>query len=285
MNASMGRVVDCFYPGLSFPSISTTGTECALDCKHCSRRYLQGMIPATKPDELLALAEGLAGRGAEGFLLSGGADPRGKVCLAGFEDAIRQIKFDTGLKINAHIGLASDVDIRTLIAAGVDAFSVDLYGSKETISEVLGLPFGPEDYFRVLKTLVDEGAPIVAPHICVGIDGGRLKGEFAALERLGKFSPDRLVLISLVPTKGTAYERVKPPAASDLLAVVDKARAEMPDTTLLLGCMRSRLDRSWEAEAVRRGVQGVVLPSVATVETLRSEGYRFRTRAHCCALM
>jgi uncharacterized radical SAM superfamily protein len=282
---SMGRAVDCFYPGLSFPSISTTGTECALDCKHCSRRYLQGMVPATSPDELLALAEGLAGRGAEGFLLSGGADPRGKVRLAGFEDAIRQIKSDTGLKINAHIGLASDTEIRTLIAAGVDAFSVDLYGSKETISEVLGLPFGPEDYFRVFESLVDEGAPIVAPHVCVGIDGGRLKGEFAALERLGKSSPDRLVLISLVPTKGTAYERVRPPAASDLLAVVNKARAEMPDTKLLLGCMRSRLDRSWEAEAVRRGVQGVVLPSVATVETLRSEGYRIRMRAHCCALM
>lgn len=281
----MGRDVGCFYPGLSFPSISTTGTDCALNCRHCARRYLQGMVPARTPDELVSLAEALANRGAEGFLLSGGSDASGKVRLTEFENAIRQIKSTTSLRINAHIGLASDGDISALIAAGIDAFSVDLYGSRRTIAGVLGLPYGPEDYFRVFEGLVREGAPIVAPHICVGIDGGMLKGEFAALDRLSKASPDRLVLISLIPTRGTAFERVSPPGASDMLAVVDKARAAMPDTKILLGCMRSKLDRSWEAEAVRRGVDGIVLPSQATTDTLRSEGFAIRRRGHCCALI
>lgn len=280
----MGRIVDCFYPGLSFPSISTTGTDCALDCRHCSGRHLQGMMPARTPDELLSLAETLADSGAEGFLLSGGSDASGKVRLTEFEDAIRQVKSTTSLKINAHIGLADDSDIGTLVSAGIDAFSIDLYGSRETIASVLGLPHGPEDYFRVFETLVRKGAPIVAPHICVGIDGGRLKGEFAALDRLGKLGPDRLVLISLIPTRGTALERVSPPGASDILAVIDKARTVMPDTRILLGCMRSKLDRSWEAEAVRRGVDGIVLPSRATTDTLRSEGFGVRRRGHCCAL-
>jgi uncharacterized radical SAM superfamily protein len=282
---SMGRAVDCFYPGLSFPSISTTGTSCALNCKHCSRRYLQGMIPASTPEELVLLAEGLADRGAEGFLLSGGADASGKVPLAGFGEALSQIKSSTRLKINAHVGLASDADIRSLVAAGIDAFSVDLYGSRETIAGVLGLPFGPEDYFRVFESLVREGAPIVAPHICVGIDGGRLKGEFAAIERLGRADPDRLVLISFIPTKGTPYGHLSPPSPSDLLTVIDKARETMPATRLLLGCMRSKRDRSWEAEAVRRGVEGIVLPSVSTLEKLRSEEFEIRRRTHCCALV
>jgi hypothetical protein len=48
--------------------------------------------------------------------------------------------------------------------------------------------------------------------------------------------------------------------------------------------MRSKKDRSWEAEAVEAGIDGIVLPSERMVEELRDRGYRIRKRSVCCAI-
>ncbi len=278
------RPIECFYPGPSFPSLSVTGTTCALDCRHCSRRYLSGMVPVTTPDDLRSVAEALVERGAKGFLLSGGLDSAGRVPLSDHIDAIREIKSTTDLLINAHIGLASKEVVASLVDAGVDAFSVDVYGSDATISEVLGLSARVEDYLGVVRDLKDAGAHNVAPHICVGIHGGRVKGETAALERLRESEPEEIVIISLIPTRGTPYEGVPAPGGDDILGVIRAARALHPDARLLLGCMRSKRDRSWEAEAVEAGIDGIVLPSERTVKELTDKGYSIRKRSVCCAL-
>lgn len=281
----MARTIDCFYPGRSFPAISVTGTACALNCKHCSRKYLEGMISATTPGELSEVAEELAERGAKGFLLSGGVDRSGKVRMAEFVDTIAEIKVTTDLKINAHIGLASQDEIGRLVGTGIDSFSVDVYGSQETVQEVLGLNARTEDYLDVMRNLMRAGAPRVAPHICIGIHGGKLKGEFAAVESLRKLEPQALILISLIPTKGTEFQSVPPPDKDSLLSVVKKAREELPDTKLILGCMRSKLDRSSECDLVDAGIEGIVLPATRTVEKLRETGYRVKKRSECCSLL
>lgn len=281
----MQRTVECFYPGRSFPAISTTGRTCALDCKHCAGKYLEGMISAPSPEDLLSLADALAERGASGFLLSGGADSSGRVHLARFEHAIEAIKSTTDLRINAHIGLAPRGEVARLVRAGVDAFSVDVYGSAETVHDVLGLRATPDDYLGVVRDLVELGAPVVAPHICIGIHEGKLGGEFAAIERLRPLEPRALVMISFMPTKGTEYQSVRPPRPEDILSVVDKARSELPDTKLVLGCMRSKMNRAWESDAVDRGLDGIVLPSRETVERLRGQGVNVRKRSLCCALI
>lgn len=276
--------MECFYPGSSFPAISVTGRYCALNCKHCERKYLEGMMPATTPDDLRDVAEALAERGAKGFLLSGGADSAGNIGLASFADAITEIKASTDLKINAHIGLASTNEIRDLVKSGIDSFSVDVYGSDDTIHEVLGLNAHTEDYLRVMKDLDNEGA-LVAPHLCVGVHGGELRGEFEAIDRLKKLDPDALVLISLIPTKGTAFQNARPPGKESIMSVVTKAREELPGTRLLLGCMRSKTDRTYEPDIVMSGLDGIVLPSSRTVEILREKGYSVRKRAVCCSLI
>ncbi len=280
----MGRTIECFYPGKGFPSISITGTQCSLDCRHCSKKYLESMIPATTPGDLLDVAEALAERGAKGFLLSGGVDEKGKVPIQPFVPAIREIKNTTDLKINAHIGLAPRKEINELVESGIDSFSVDLYGLDETIQEVLGLRAKADDYFRVFETLQQMRAS-VCPHICVGIRGGELGGELEAISRLRSLSPRVLIFISLIPTKGTVYEGVKPPGRDMMISVVSNAKAELPKTKLLLGCMRSKVDRSWEFELVDSGLDGIVLPSASTVEKLRAAGYSVRKRAECCALI
>ncbi len=274
--------IECFYPGSSFPAISVTGGSCALNCKHCARRYLEGMIPAGSPSELVGLAEALAERGAKGFLLSGGSDETGRVPLGPFSGAIRTIKSSTDLLINAHVGLASESELRDLVSSGVDAFSADIYGSDETIREVLGIERRANDYFTVVRILKDLEAK-VAPHLCVGVEGGVVRGEFEAIERLAAIEPEVLILISLIPTRGTAYESAKAPSTKDLLDVIRAARFSLPRTKLILGCMRSKKDRSSEYQLVEAGLDGVVLPSPSTVRRLVSEGYETRKRLLCCA--
>lgn len=280
----MTRTIECFYPGRSFPAVSVTGRSCSLNCKHCSRKYLEGMIPATTSEELLEVARALAERGAKGFLLSGGVDSEGRVPISEFLSAIREIKSTTDLKINAHIGLSPRDEISSLVKSGIDSFSVDLYGSDETIREVLGLRAKAKDYFEVVSNLNGAGAPVVAPHICIGIHEGGLKGEFSAIDWIKRMSPKELVLISLTPTAGTAYERVAIPSKEMMMTVVQQARDRLPDTRLLLGCMRSKRDRSWEYDLVAAGLDGIVLPSVSTVQRLRRDGYSTKKRSVCCSI-
>ncbi len=280
----MPRTVECYYPGDGFPAISVTGTECALKCKHCGGKYLEGMIPATKPEDLIEVAEALAQRGAKGFLLSGGSDASGRVRVADFAEAIAEIKETTDLLVNAHVGLCRRSDLARLVRAGVDAFSTDVYGDDETIHEVLGIGAKPDDYFSVIHHLKDLGAPRVAPHICIGIREGRLVGEIGAIRKIRGFEPDALILISLMPTKGTAYEGVPVPSKDALISVARQARELMPDTKIMMGCMRSKLDRSSEVEMIEAGIDGIVLPASTSVESLRKKGYAIKKRSTCCAM-
>jgi uncharacterized radical SAM superfamily protein len=280
----MRRALDCYYPGRGFPSISTTGTSCSLDCKHCAGRYLESMVPMTDPDELVDFARALAERGGKGFLLSGGCDPTGRVPLARFAPAIKEVKSTTGLKVNAHVGLTPKEELSALVGSGVDAFSVDVYGDDTTIREVLGLGAGPEDYISVVRNLIDLGAPVVAPHICLGIRGGELQSEHTALRLLEPLSPDSLVILSFAPTKGTAYASCGTPHGDAIISFVRAARSALPQARVLLGCMRSRRDRSWEADAISAGLDGIVLPSEDTVSRVSSMGIQVRRKETCCAI-
>lgn len=281
----MQRTIECFYPGSSFPAISVTGRNCSLNCKHCSKKYLEGMVSATTPGELVEVAEALAERGAQGFLLSGGSDGLGRVRIADFSEAIESIKGSTDLRINAHIGLTPPNEIDRLVKCGIDSFSVDIYGSAETIREVLGLDARPQDYIRVIEDLKRAGATTIAPHLCIGIHGGHLVGESSAIELLRRVEPDILILISLIPTKDTDYQSTPPPDKDTVLTVIRKARSDLPDARLLLGCMRSKIDRSSEYDFVEAGLDGIVLPASSTVERMKKGGYAVRKRSVCCSLV
>lgn len=264
--------------------MSVTGRSCSLKCRHCAGRYLEGMVPVTEPDELLSFARSLSEAGGKGFLLSGGSDADGRVRLERFVPVIKEIKATTPLKVNAHVGLAPRETLRELIGSGIDSFSVDVYGDDETVREVLGVEAGAEEYISVVRDLVDLGAGTVAPHICVGVKGGEMSGEMAALRHLEPVSPSTLVIISFIPTKGTDYESRKPPCGEDIVTFIKAARSSLPRTRIMLGCMRSRRDRSWELEAVLAGLDGIVLPSEETVMAAVAKGLVVRRRDTCCAL-
>ncbi len=253
-------------------------------CKHCSGVFLKRMEHVASPEDLIELAACLSDARGEGFLLTGGSDSRGKVPLEGFADAIATVKETTSLRINAHVGLMPRRELESLVRAGVDAFSVDVYGTDSAIKKTLGLNAGAADFLSVVKDLRDIGAPIVAPHICVGVEEGALIGERAAVQSLVRYAPDVLVIIALMPTRGTPYENITPPSDDSVIDIIRIARAELPDTRLVLGCMRPRGGRTLELAAVEAGVDGIAVPNKDAVRTLTKNGWRIEEKRVCCAI-
>ncbi len=292
-----GRIIfyePSFAPGrrgkegipLSFPSISITGTRCALNCKHCGGRLLRGMIPARSPKELLAVCEGIRERGGIGCLISGGCDRGGAVPLADFLEAISRIKRDLGLKVVVHTGIAGEGVAKGLGRAGIDAALIDLIGSAEAIREVYGLNASPSDYERSLRLLRGHGVPIV-PHILVGIHHGRLSGELEALKIASKCDPQALAFIVLTPIRGTPMERAEPPSPPEVAGLISAARSIMPDVPVALGCMRPKGGHRalLDELAIRAGVNAIAFPSNSAIELAKSMGIKIRFSGTCCSLV
>jgi len=240
------------------------------------------MHPALTPDDLIEFSRALKKSGGEGFLLSGGSDKRGVVPLMRYAPAIRKIKEETGLIINAHIGFADRDEIEALVSAGVDVFSVDIVGDSSTVKRVYGLEKTVDDYISLLNNLEYAGAAVV-PHITAGLDFGRIRGEYGAVDMVSGYNFKALVFLSLVPTRGTAMENLPPLPEEDLLSLL-KYAIERFSGDVLVGCMRPRYQRKWEIEAVKSGISGIVIPASPTLSFVKESGMKIEVHNHCCAL-
>jgi hypothetical protein len=237
------------------------------------------------PEKLKSFSARLEAEGGIGLLISGGSTSEGKVPLDGFYPAIRWIKDYTGLIVNIHCGLIGVSEAEEIVASGVDIASVDIVGSEETIMGVYSLSARVEDYRDALLSLVDAGVPQVAPHICVGLDHGIIKGERRALEIASEASPEVIVLLGLIPTAGTPMADVNPPSVEDMEKAVTWAKEASPSSEIALGCMRQRAGRIYlEERLIEAGVTRFTLPSKETVKTANEMGYRIRFLDGCCAI-
>jgi len=272
-------VTDFYFPGKKFPSFSITGAECQLKCAHCDGHYLKGMIPVWTSGRLFEEALKLEQRGGRGFLLSGGCDLNGHVPLDSFYEVIAMIKDKTNLKVNVHTGLLYRGEAEALANAGVDAVSIELIGSEETIREVCNLRRTPTDYENCLLELKDVGVNVV-PHICVGLNFGQVKGEYDALEVARDNKTKTLVVTSLLPTKGTKMANLGR-EGNQTVDFVRKAREALPWARILIGCMRPRGESDMEIASLEAGADGIVLPSRKTVSHVRN----YRIIEECCALI
>jgi len=273
------------YPHPRFPVLSITGRECALNCKHCGRRYLEHMRPCLTPDALFTTCAGLAENGARGVLLSGGYNDEGYLPFEPFLDAIERVKRETGLFISAHTGLVPSWLAHELGRVGLDLADFDLIGDDETIELVLGIDRTAEDYRQTMKVL-KRSLPYVAPHICIGLHAGEIRGERKALELAAEINPHALVMLVLVPTPKTDFEHVAGPSPEAVGEIIAEARVELPETTLTFGCMRPRDTRrdEFELQALRSGVDRVELSSERTLEAARKIGLQVRRLDTCCAV-
>jgi len=267
-----------------FPSISITGSSCSLKCKHCGGIVLNTMYPAYTSEKLLELCMDLKSKGAVGCLISGGCLPDGSLPLEEFVDALAEIKRELGWTLMVHTGIVSKSVAKQLKEAGIDAALIDVIGSDETIREIYNLDVSVADYENSLQALHGVGIPIV-PHVLVGLDYGKLKGELHALKMIANYEPSAVVVIAFMPIRGTIMENVAPPVPSVIAKVLVAARLMMPSTPLTLGCMRPKGVHRAETDvlAVKSGVNAVAFPAEEAIELAKSLGYEVSFSSLCCS--
>lgn len=268
----------------SFPSISITGFGCALKCKHCDGRLLKNMHPASTPTELFKLCVNLKDRGALGCLISGGCMPDGSVPLEKFIDTIARIKKELGLTVITHTGIITPSVAMGLKDAAVDAALIDVIGSDETIRDIYQLRVTVEDFDNALKALWETKIPIV-PHVLVGLHYGKLKGELRALRIISKYSPSAVVIIAFMPIRSTPLEKVTPPNPEAILKVLVAARLLMPQTPIVLGCMRPKGEHRMRTDilAVKAGVDAIAFPVEEAIRLAESRGLEITYSSLCCS--
>jgi uncharacterized radical SAM superfamily protein len=269
----------------NFPSLSVTGTSCSLMCEHCSGRLLTGMEPALTPDALFARCKEIKTLGGEGVLISGGSNSSGHVPLDRFGKAIRRIKHELDLRVVVHTGLVTPETAHFLAEAQIDAAMLDIIGDADVASRVYHISEGPRKMRESLDNLEEHGIPTV-PHVLVGLDYGRLRGEIEALHLIAQGLPSAVVIIALSPIRKSPMERVTPPTPKEIGRIMTTARLGFKKIPVLLGCARPKGQHKIDTDlyAVRSGMNGIALISQEGVDFAKSLGLSPIFEDVCCSL-
>jgi lipoyl synthase len=269
----------------SFAHLSITGDSCARRCAHCDGRLLQTMLGATSLEAMRKIIDKLLENGCRGILVSGGSDARGEVPLRDFAEGLNYAKQE-GLKVLVHGGLVRRETAVRLKEAGVDQVLLDVIGDERTIREVCRLDRKPEDYLQAMLYCREAGLSI-APHVVIGLDFCRIRGELRALEMIRRADPETIVLVIVTPARGTAMAGIFPPPAAKTAEIMAAARALHPVTPIALGCMRppGLYKRQAEIMAIDLGVNGIAYPDEATVAYAESRGLEAVFSEECCCLL
>jgi uncharacterized radical SAM superfamily protein len=267
-----------------FPTISVTGNECALGCKHCGRKLLKTMVPARTPTKLFEIAQKLKREGAVGCLVSGGCLPNGSVPLERFAPVIGRIKRELGLTVIVHTGIVSGSTAEALKDSGIDAALIDIIGSDLTIRQVCNLNVTVDDFENSLTMLHETGLNVV-PHVIVGLQNGMLEGEFQALKMVKRHDPSALVIIAFMPIHGTEMENTKPPSPIAIAKVVAAARLFFPEVPLALGCMRPKRKHRVQTDvlALKAGADAIAFPSEEAIRYAQEKGFDVAFSPYCCS--
>jgi lipoyl synthase len=281
----MGRKINFYYTSRYFPAISITGSECALRCKHCETKLLQNLASAKSSQRLLEICQQLAKKGAKGVLITGGCSSNGKIPVNRFLDAISLVKKRTNLIVVAHTGILDFEEAKNLVAAGLDGAAVDIVGLPQTTKAVYGIEIKPTDYEGTLKALEKAKMPIISPHVCVGLNFGKMEHELASLKIISTIKPTTVVITALMPLRGTPMEKAKV-TPFDVVKVVAVARLIFPNVPITLGCARSKgADRALiEKLAIQTGVTNIATPSDLAVKYAEAIGLSTASYAACCAV-
>ncbi|MFW9877369.1 MAG: radical SAM protein [Candidatus Thorarchaeota archaeon] len=178
---NFGNVLKVYNPTSKFPAISITGSNCALECEHCNKRYLKGMKPILENNDLELFLMDLSKKNGVGALISGGSELDGSVPLLKFLDTIKKVKKETNLIINTHTGLLKETTAEKLAEANVDIISFDINMDEEVVKNIYHLDIDLEEYRKALVLLKKYDLNIV-PHICVGLWYGLLNKELESIK-------------------------------------------------------------------------------------------------------
>jgi uncharacterized radical SAM superfamily protein len=281
----LGRKLNIFITSKNFPSISLTGSKCQLNCKHFDGILLFRLVSANPAERLEEIARRLANNGAKGMLITGGCDTKGKVPTAAAAQSIKKIKQQTDLIVIAHTGFITPDEAHALKDSGLDGIAFDVVGDADTVQQVYGLDVTEDDYLKSLQAISDAGINIF-PHVCVGLDFGKICGELRALELIRHINPTTVVITGLMPVAGTAMSSVKPDPY-DFAEVFCQACEQFPEIPVTLGCAHSSgRDRELiERIALECGVFNIALPTRSFVKYAHAEGYVIEYFGTCCGVL
>ena len=287
-----GRRLQFFIPGQMYymgergryPAISLTGTSCALNCDHCHRKILEGMIPAVEPSRLKEICRHLDKQGNTGVLLSGGSDRRGSLPWPKFLESIQWVKKNTRLKITIHTGLIADRTAKALEEAGIDEVLIDVIGSEETLHQVYHLREGLRAMESSLQALASTKIPLI-PHIVLGLHYGEIRGEMHALEMVARHPISTLVIVVLKPMRETPMDGIQPPDPEDVARFVAAARLRLPQIPISLSCGRplGRHRARTDILALEAGVNRIAMPAEEAVEKAQEMGLEIEFHKTCCS--
>jgi len=271
----VSRSITFYRPSPAVFPVSITGGRCELNCPHCEGRYLEQMERASMPPDVIRAFDKAKAGGATCILISGGFTRRGRLPVEGMINVIREGKERTGLRVEVHSGIIEDATIDALAKAGVDALLIDVIGDDQTIAEYLGGRWSVADYRRSLASARASSIPVLAPHVLIGIDMGRVRGEYSAIDIIAEANPDACAM--LVLTDAAA------PDEAEVEKVLEYARDKLK-CHLTLGCMRGRgVERSkYEKMAVNIGYDGIANPSPETEQLVTAAGIEIIWKDGCC---
>lgn len=285
---NFNNILKIFIPNKRFPAISITGSECALNCEHCNKRYLHGMKDLSNTEDLKNFLYMHYENNGVGVLISGGCDPDGAVPLESFIDIIKEIKQNTKLMINVHTGLLSAKTAKALADAKADIISFDITMDERAIREIYHLNKDRSDYKNALEVMREQHLNVV-PHICVGLYYGRIHEELVALRYLKEsgLNPSLIVIIALIPPKGKNV-MFKEPTPIEIAKIIAIIRFLFPHTEISLGCMRPKagIKIGIEKYALKAGITRIELPSKKTLKWLKKNNseIQFQFFSACCAI-
>lgn len=296
---SFGRNLICYSPTAypykireheqvsshNFLSLSITGASCSLNCEHCNGRLLRGMESRATPELLFKRCKEIKALGGQGVLISGGSDSSGHVPLKRFGEAIGRVKRELEMLVVVHTGLVDSETAQILAEAQIDAAMIDVVGDRDVASRVYHISDGPEKMRQSLD-LLEEQKIATVPHVLVGLDYGRLRGEVEALEIIAQGMPSAVVIIALSPVKKTPMESVLPPTPEEIGRIMTTARLGFRNTPVLLGCARPKGRHKIDTDllAIQSGMNGVALISQEGVDFAKGIGLVPIFEDVCCSL-
>ncbi|MFW9847867.1 MAG: radical SAM protein [Candidatus Thorarchaeota archaeon] len=269
-----------------FPSVSVSGTGCALKCEHCNGQLLETMIPTLTPEDLWKTSVMVKERKGKGLLVSGGSTSLGNTPILNFIPTLKRIKADLGLDIVVHTGIVYPEVAESLGDAGVDGAMLDIIGDIETCRKVYHLNVTPQAFDDSMTYLENNGVPIM-PHIVVGLYYGKITGEPNALRMIANHDPASVIVVAFKPLERTPMENVIPSSPMDIARVLLAARLALPDKPVILGCARPHGEHRRETDklAIKAGINGIAYPTEEGYEYARGLGLQMKMSDKCCSLM
>lgn len=268
------------------PILSLSGARCELKCEHCKTMYLRAMRPAGTPEELYEIAKECQPKGTKAMMLSAGSNKKGETMISpDFYDAIRRIKKDFGYYIGVMFGYGTRQRVKEMKALGVNSIILDVIGDEETMGNVYHLECSMSAIEDTIRYTFEEGIDVI-PHICIGLNFGKITGEYAGIEMLTRYPIKLLNYIVITPTLGTPMADIDIPSPEQIARILIYSRFRLPRALHHLGCtrpIRGNYAEAVEAYAVRLGCNRISgISSDLPTRICDELGAEYNFSPHCC---